>query len=90
MWYQLDVLPSLYTIGRGIFNGIVGLIPSNILIFTRFSEYVTPAVSADAGTEPNSTVTDDTSDDESLADDDQQVKKKQKREKVGFRDRKVI
>lgn len=55
---------------------------------------MTPIVYADAGTQPkNATVDGDTassstSDDESLAD-DQQVKKKPKREKVGFRDRKV-
>lgn len=53
-----------------------------------------PIVNADAGTQPkNSTVDEDTapssaSDDESLSD-EQQIKKKQKREKVGFRDRKV-
>lgn len=56
---------------------------------TRFYELVTPVVNADAGTEPkDSTVDEDLSDDENLSD-DQQVKKKQKREKVGFRDRKV-
>lgn len=61
----------------------------NRIDFSRFHEYITPVVSADAGTKPNeSTVHDDTSDDESLSD-DQQVKKKPKREKVGFRDRKV-
>lgn len=55
---------------------------------------MTPIVYADAGTQPkNATVDGDaasssTSDDESLAE-DQQVKKKSKREKVGFRDRKV-
>lgn len=47
-------------------------------------------MSADAGRKPNeSTVNEDTSDEETLTE-DQQVKKKQKREKVGFRDRKVI
>lgn len=54
---------------------------------------MTPIVYADAGTQPNdSTVDGDTAasstDDESFSD-DQQVKKKPKREKVGFRDRKV-
>lgn len=55
---------------------------------------MTPIVYADAGTQPkDSTVNGETtsastSDDESLAE-DQQVKKKPKREKVGFRDRKV-
>lgn len=49
-----------------------------------------PTVDADAGTAPkDSTVDEDTTDDESLSEEDQQVKKKQKREKVGFRDRKV-
>lgn len=55
---------------------------------------MTPIVYADAGTQPKNAEVDgdaasaSTSDDESLAD-DQQVKKKPKREKVGFRDRKV-
>lgn len=62
----------------------------NRIDFSRFYEFVTPVVSADAGTKPNeSTVNEDVSDDESLSE-DQQVKKKKNREKVGFRDRKVI
>lgn len=67
---------------------------SNIDFSIRLYEFVTPTVNADAGTQPNaSTVDGDTmsssaSDDESSSD-DQQVKKKPKREKVGFRDRKV-
>lgn len=54
-------------------------------------EYLIPTVNADAGTEPkntNSTVDEDTSDDEGMTD-DQQAKKKSKKEKIGFRDRKV-
>lgn len=62
----------------------------NRIDFSRFFEFVTPVVSADAGTKPNeSTVNEDVSDDGSLSE-DQQVKKKKNREKVGFRDRKVI
>lgn len=54
-------------------------------------EQLIPTVNADAGTEPkntNSTVDGDTSDDEGVTD-DQQAKKKSKKEKIGFRDRKV-
>lgn len=60
--------------------------------YTSFYEYLIPTVNTDAGAEPNatnSTVNEDMSDDESAAD-DQQVKKKSKKEKVGFRDRKVL
>lgn len=46
---------------------------------------MTPVVNAEAG----ASVNEDSIDDEELSD-DQQVRKKQKREKVGFRDRKVM
>lgn len=58
-------------------------------IFCRFYSFIIPNVYADAGAQPNdpesNAVDEDISDD-----DDQQVKKKAKKEKVGFRDRKVI
>lgn len=67
-----------------------------LLIFTQTAsiyDYLIPSVNADAGTEPKSgtksTVADDSSDDDSITD-DQQVKRKAKKEKVGFRDRKVM
>lgn len=54
----------------------------------RSSEFLLPAVSADAGATPDSSVDEDSSDDEAN-DEGQEVKKKSKKEKVGFRDRKV-
>lgn len=54
-------------------------------------DYLIPTLNADAGNEPkntNKTVDGETSDDEAVTD-DQQAKKKSKKEKIGFRDRKV-
>lgn len=94
-WFRSDVFQLQFTIGKGKefvsrWSGISMWTNSlHRIDFSRFNEYITPVVSADAGTKPNeSTVHGDTSDDESLSE-DQQVKKKPKREKVGFRDRKV-
>lgn len=54
----------------------------------RSSEFLLPAVNADAGATPDSSVDEDSSD-EDANDEGQEVKKKSKKEKVGFRDRKV-
>lgn len=54
----------------------------------RNLEIFFPTVNADAGATPDSSVDEDSSDDELNAD-GQQIRKKAKKEKVGFRDRKV-
>lgn len=64
----------------------------SIDFYHSFYDFMVPTVNADAGTEPknaSSTVDEDMSDDENIAD-DQQVKRKTKKEKIGFRDRKVL
>lgn len=92
-WFRLGVFQSPFTIGNGkyiIEYDFFFLEFKQYWFLTRFYEFVVPTVDADAGTAPkDSTVDEDTTDDESLSEEDQQVKKKQKREKVGFRDRKV-
>lgn len=74
---------------RELFVEIKGLF---IDFYCRFYDYFIPTAYADAGTQPNdrenAAIEEDTSDDEA-SEEDQQMKKKAKREKVGFRDRKV-
>ncbi|XP_055295888.1 calcium uptake protein 1 homolog, mitochondrial-like isoform X2 [Sitodiplosis mosellana] len=91
-WDRQNNQQHQFPFGLNVFELIsIGCVSVAIYNWKRFYEYVTPVVNADAGTKPkDSTVNEeDSSDDESLSD-DQQVKKKQKREKVGFRDRKII
>ncbi|XP_031622899.1 calcium uptake protein 1 homolog, mitochondrial-like isoform X2 [Contarinia nasturtii] len=80
-----------FPLGLNVFQLIsIGCVSVALYNWKWFDEYIAPVVNADAGAEPKySSVDEDTTDDEGLSD-DQQVRKKQKREKVGFRDRKII